>query len=227
MDDRKLIRESLKVYLEGESDLKIVGYGDSGATALEQIRRIYPDVAVVDLEMPDMDGIEAISIISEDFPDTKVLVLSGHEEPQYIHRAIKAGAKGYLLKGTAPPDLANGIRYVHRGYCHLGPGLIEKLALSTLDKSMIDLEEDLEKTLDKPLQKLKRELTKQYKTLIEQSLETNRQQLNDVIDLKLYSLKSRQSETKVDFRKLERKVNLLFITQVFLLLIILGNMIFI
>ena len=227
VDDRKLVHESLKVYLEAESDLEIVGYSDSGATALEQIREVYPDVAIVDLEMPDMDGIEAIGIISEDFPGTKVLVLSGHEEPEYIYQAITAGAKGYLLKGTTPPDLANGIRYVNKGYCHLGPGLLEKLALSTLDKSMVESKDNLEQRIQKPLQQLRWELTKQCKTLVEQSLDAKHQQLNDFIDLKLYSLKSKQSETVVNFKKLERKVNLLFITQVFLLLIILGNMIFI
>ena len=141
-------------------------------------------------------------------------------------RAIKAGAKGYLLKGTTPSDLADGIRYVNKGYCHLGPGLLEKLALSTLDKSMSESENNFEPKITQRLQQVKRELNKQCQVLVEQSLDCNRQQINDVIDLKLYSLKSKQSETAVNHKKLERKVNLLFITQVFLLLIILGNTIF-
>ena len=171
VDDRRLIRETLQIYLESETDITIVGKADSGAIGLEQIKQLKPDIAVVDLEKPDLDGIAAIRIIREYFPTTKVLVLSGHEEPEYINRAIKAGAKGYLLKGTSPKDLADAIRYVSKDYLHLGPGLLEKLALVSLDRTAVESKEDLEAFLAKPLKQFESEVARQCKILIDRNFE--------------------------------------------------------
>ena len=251
IDDRRLIRETLQIYLELETDIIIVGKADNGAIGLEQIKQLNPDIAVVDLEKPDLDGIAAIRIIREYFPKTKVLVLSGHEEPEYINRAIKAGAKGYLLKGTSPKDLADAIRYVNKGYLHLGPGLLEKLALISLNKTIIESKEGLEASLakplqqfqsevarqcqilidrnfeerlDKPLQQFQLEVNKQCKILIDRNLEQLDKKINDVIELKLYALKNKQLESAIKLKKLQQRNNLLSTGQIFLWLILLVYM---
>lgn len=253
IDDRRLIRETLQIYLETETDITIVGKADSGSTGLEQIKQLNPDVAIVDLEKPDLDGIAAIRIIREYFPTTKVLVLSGHEEPDYINRAIKAGAKGYLLKGTSPKDLADAIRYISKGYLHLGPGLLEKLALISLDRTIVESQNDFEVYLAEPLKQLKSEVTKQCeilidrnfedrlakplkqfesevtkqcKILIDQNSELYHKKLNDVIELKLYALKNKQLETAIKLKKLQQRNNLLSVGQIFLLIIMLCYIIF-
>ena len=224
VDDRKLIGETLKIYLETEPDMEIIGYANNATTGLEKIEQLNPEIVILDLEMPDMNGISVIGIVSEHFPATKVLVLSGHEEPEYINQAVKQGAKGYLLKGTASEDLADAIRYVNRGYFHLGPGLLEKLTLSSLDKSATKAENSLEQKLEKPLQELRWELTEKCKDLIDQSTEDTRQQFIDMMDMKLYALKSRQTESILHSKRLQSKVDLLSIGQILLALFVVGYM---
>lgn len=255
IDDRQLIRETLQVYLKSETDFEIVGKTGNGATGLEQIKQLNPDLAILDLENPNFDGIAAIKIIREYFPTTKVLVLSGREEPEYINRAIKAGAKGYLLKGTSPRDLADAIRYISKGYLHLGPGLLEKLALVSLDRKIADPSEELdfesylakplqqfklevskqlqlhvdrhfEARLAKPLQQFQSEVYKECKNLIDQNSAFNHKKLNDVIELKLYALKNKQLETAIKLKKLQRRNNLLSVSQIFWWTIVLGYFLF-
>jgi DNA-binding NarL/FixJ family response regulator len=128
-DDQNLIRQALQVYLETESDLTVVGHAEDGLTALEKIEELSPDIALVDLDMPGMDGLTTTRIASQRFSKTKVLVFSSHDREEYINDAIQAGARGYLLKSTPAEELASAIRYVNKGYFHLGPGLFEKLII--------------------------------------------------------------------------------------------------
>lgn len=130
VDDQKLIRKTIQIHLEQESDFVIAGSAATGEEAIEKIHLLEPDVVILDLEMPDMNGLTATKIIRERFPETKILVFSSHDERKYINQAIEAGAKGYLLKGTPQKELINAIRAVHQGYFQLGPGLWEKLAIS-------------------------------------------------------------------------------------------------
>ncbi|MDX2216786.1 MAG: response regulator transcription factor [Oculatellaceae cyanobacterium bins.114] len=127
VDDQAIIREALKVLLEQQQDFDIVGTGNDGQAAIDQIEVLKPDVLLIDILMPGMDGITATQIIRQRFPDTKVIVLSGHDDERYLSNALRAGAKGYLLKNTAAEDLANTIRSVYRGHTQLGPGLVEKI----------------------------------------------------------------------------------------------------
>jgi DNA-binding NarL/FixJ family response regulator len=138
-DDQNLIRQALQVYLETESDLKVVAHADDGLTALEKIEQLSPDVALIDLDMPGMDGLTTTKIIAQRFMNTKVLVFSSHDREDYINDAIQSGARGYLLKSTPADELANAIRYVNKGYFHLGPGLFEKLIVKfALTKPVTD-----------------------------------------------------------------------------------------
>jgi RNA polymerase sigma factor (sigma-70 family) len=131
VDDQSLICQGLKAMLSLEADLEIIGTADNGEMAIEQVAVLVPDVVLMDLRMPVMDGREATRLISQQFPDVKVLVLSTFDDDRYIADSIRAGAKGYLLKDMPSEELAQAIRAVYRGYTQMGPGLMEKLMLSS------------------------------------------------------------------------------------------------
>jgi hemolysin D len=127
VDDQNFVRKMLQYSLEPQLDLEIIGTANSGKDALAQIEQFRPDIALVDIEMPEMNGLDITRTISDQYPQTKVLVISIHDDEHYIRDALQAGAKGYLLKNTPPTELAHAIRFVKRGYLQLGPGLFEKL----------------------------------------------------------------------------------------------------
>jgi DNA-binding NarL/FixJ family response regulator len=127
VEDQALIRDGIKVMLSLEPDLQVVGTADNGATAIEQATVLQPDLVLMDLQMPVMDGKVATRIIREQFPSIKVLVLTTFDDDQNISEAMRAGAKGYLLKDMPSEELAQAIRFVHKGYTQMGPGLLEKM----------------------------------------------------------------------------------------------------
>lgn len=130
VDDQNLIRETIQMYLSQEADLEAVGYAENGITTIEQIEKLSPDIAILDLEMPNTDGMQTIKTIQDRFVNTKILVLSSHEDREHINQAIEAGAKGYLTKETPAKELADAVRSVNKGYFQLGPGLMKKLIIS-------------------------------------------------------------------------------------------------
>ena len=127
VDDQKSIRETLKVVLEPELDFEVVGTAKDGLTAIELAKKLHPDLMLVDLEMPTLDGMELTRIVYRNFPSIKVIVLSTHDEDDYIQQSLQAGAMGYLLKNTPAEDLKEAIRFVSRGYTQFSPGLLHKV----------------------------------------------------------------------------------------------------
>lgn len=127
VDDQKLIRHGLKVLLEGEPDLHVVGEAESGQSAIERVEALQPDVVLMDIHMPVMDGVTATRVIGERFPGVKVLMLTTFDEDEYVAEALRCGAMGYLLKDMPSEELAAAIRTVHKGYTQLGPKLLEKV----------------------------------------------------------------------------------------------------
>lgn len=127
VDDQRVIRQGLRALLEPESDFQVVGDADNGEVALEQVAALQPDVVLLDLWMPVMDGIAATRLIRERFEQTKVLILSASDAEDSLAQALQAGARGYLLKDTPAEEIAQAIRSVHRGYAQVGPGLFEKI----------------------------------------------------------------------------------------------------
>jgi hemolysin D len=126
VDDQKSIRERLKSLLETEPDFDIVGMVDNGYDAIEQVKLLLPDVVLMDMEMPDIDGILATRIISHSSLKTKVLVLSSYDSDEYVARSIYSGANGYILKGAPAEEIRDAIRFVNRGYMQIAPGLFER-----------------------------------------------------------------------------------------------------
>lgn len=126
VDDQKTVQEVLRNYIEGEPGLEIVGFANDGQMALELVEAHRPDIVLMDIEMPAIDGLTATRIISERFVETKVLILSVHDDNIYLNSALQIGAKGYLLKNTPAKELVNAIYSAYKGYFQLGPGLLEK-----------------------------------------------------------------------------------------------------
>ncbi|MEO1429446.1 MAG: response regulator transcription factor [Cyanobacteria bacterium J06632_19] len=127
VDDQHLIRQGLKTLLELEPDLEIVGEAKNGQEAVAMVEKLQPDVVLMDIRMPLMDGVAATKEIKNKFAQTKILVLTTFDDDEYIKAALQNGAMGYLLKDTPSEELAVAIRAVHRGYTQLGPGIVKKL----------------------------------------------------------------------------------------------------
>ena len=113
VDDQTLLCEVLKTWLEVEEDFQVIGVAHDGNEALSKIEMLQPDIVLMDIDMPEMDGLNATQIISERFPEVKVIFLSGHDEDDYLGKSLRAGAKGYLLKNTTAEELADKVRYVY------------------------------------------------------------------------------------------------------------------
>lgn len=127
VDDQSLIRRGLKALLKTETILEIVGEAENGKEAIERIKELQPNVVLMDIRMPIMDGVAATKIICQQFPATKVLVLTTFDDDEYVSQALKNGAAGYLLKDTPPEELVQAIQAVEKGYTQLAPGLAQKL----------------------------------------------------------------------------------------------------
>ncbi|MBD6621158.1 response regulator transcription factor [Komarekiella sp. 'clone 1'] len=132
VDDQSLICQGLKTMLELQPDLQVVGIASNGEMAIEQVAALQPNLVLMDVRMPLMDGRAATRIICERFPNVKVLVLSTFDDDQYIVESIRAGAKGYLLKDMPADELVQAIRLACQGYAQLAPGLLEKLMKNPL-----------------------------------------------------------------------------------------------
>lgn len=126
VDDQSIVREGLRSLLQAKPDLEVVGEAENGQLAVEIALTLRPDVVLMDVRMPVMDGVAATRILHEQAPEIKVLVLTTFDDDEYVSQAMHSGAKGYLLKDTPSEELAQAIRSIHKGYTHLGPGLFEK-----------------------------------------------------------------------------------------------------
>jgi DNA-binding NarL/FixJ family response regulator len=128
VDDHPLLREGIAALLSAEADMEAVAQAFTGREALEQFRRKRPDITLMDLQMPDMGGIEAIIAIRAEFPDARIIVLTTYKGDVQVLRALKAGARGYLLKGQVNTELLEIIRAVHRGQKRIPPEIAAELA---------------------------------------------------------------------------------------------------
>jgi len=127
VDDHGIVRQGLRTYLDLLEDISIVAEAENGYDALEKVQQFKPDIILMDLVMPKMDGIEATQKICGSYPEVKVIALTSFTEDEQVFSVIKAGAVGYLLKDISPPDLAKAIQAVHKGETHLHPDITKKL----------------------------------------------------------------------------------------------------
>jgi len=133
-DDHVLVREGLKSLLEREH-FQVMAEASDGQEAVKLIETHHPDIAIMDISMPTLNGIDAARAITRSAPKTKVILLTQHEEEQYIHEALEAGVKGYVLKNQVANDLIQAIRQVGRGEFYLSPGISRAVMEAFRNKS--------------------------------------------------------------------------------------------
>ena len=126
VDDQSIVREGLSSLLQTHDDLEVVAEAENGKVAIEQAIALQPDIILMDIRMPVMDGVAAIKVLAKDAPEIKILVLTTFDDDEYVSKAIAFGASGYLLKDTPSKELARAIRAVNKGYSQIGPGLLAK-----------------------------------------------------------------------------------------------------
>jgi DNA-binding NarL/FixJ family response regulator len=126
-DDHAVMRSGLRALLQQQDGLQVVGEASDGREAVAQVESLHPDVVVMDLTMPNLNGVEASRQITSKFPDIAVVILSMHSDEGYVLRALKAGARGYLLKESAESDLISAIRAVQQGKAFFSPAVSKVL----------------------------------------------------------------------------------------------------
>ncbi len=143
VDDHPLLRQGIAAIIKTQPDMELVAEACDGEEAVAQFRRHRPDVALMDLQMPNVNGTEAISRIRSEYPDAKILVLSTYAGDVQVLRALKAGARGYLLKGNVRTELLEAIRTVHAGRKRIPPEIAAELADHAADDALSSREIDV------------------------------------------------------------------------------------
>ena len=128
-DDHSIVRAGLRRIVEDSGDMVVIAEAADGREAIEKVHQELPDVAVIDISMPDLDGLEVLNQLRYYYPDLPILILTMHEEGQYVVRAIEAGAMGYITKQSAPEQLVKAIRKVYSGSRYVTDEAAEALAL--------------------------------------------------------------------------------------------------
>lgn len=136
VDDHAVVRQGLRMFIEMQNDMEILGEASNGNEAVEMSARLEPDVILLDLLMPEMDGVEATSRILESNPQARVLILTSFGEDEKVFPAIRAGAQGYLLKDVQPSDLVKAIRETHQGKAQLHPDIARRLMMAVSDDTI-------------------------------------------------------------------------------------------
>ncbi|HUV73260.1 MAG TPA: response regulator transcription factor [Anaerolineae bacterium] len=126
-EDHTIVRKGLRSLLESRADIKVVGEAENGREAIDRVEELRPDVVVMDIGMPGLNGLEATRRIKKRFGDVQVLILTVHTGEEYILQILRAGASGYLVKQAAPAELISAIQAVHRGEAFLSPSISKKV----------------------------------------------------------------------------------------------------
>jgi DNA-binding NarL/FixJ family response regulator len=140
VDDHQLLREGIAAVLEGQPDMLLIGQASNGREAIESFRQHRPDVTLMDLRMPDMSGIEAITAIRAEFPNARIIVLTTYAGDVQAAGALKAGASGYLLKNLVRKELLETIRVVHAGKRRVPPEIATEIAEHVADDALTERE---------------------------------------------------------------------------------------
>src|SRR5229473_769806 len=143
VDDHPLIRVGIATLVAGESDMKLVGEACNGREAIAKFRECLPDVTLMDLQMPDMNGIDAMIAIRDEFPEARIIVLTTYAGDVQVFRALKAGAQGYLMKNLVHKELLQTIRTVHAGRKTMSPEVAAQVATHTGEEAMTSREIDV------------------------------------------------------------------------------------
>lgn len=155
-DDQELIRQSLQIILGMEKDIEVVDAVENGREVIRSIRKHKPDVILMDIRMPEMDGVVCTQIIKENHPEIKIIILTTFDDDEYVFNALKYGASGYLLKGTSTKELADAIRKVHQGTAMINGDIASKVVklFSRMAQTNLAIQVDEQQTASlKPTEK--------------------------------------------------------------------------
>jgi RNA polymerase sigma factor (sigma-70 family) len=128
-DDHQVVRQGIRGVLEGVDGLEVVGEAGDGDEALALVRELSPDVVVLDVNMPERTGLEVAGELRDEGSDTRVLILSMHDDPEYVLQAVRAGADGYVLKDVAPAELRDAVKAVHEGHEYFAARVTQQLSV--------------------------------------------------------------------------------------------------
>ena len=156
VDDQNLVQQGIKSLLDKDPEIKVIGTVKDGRNAVKQVTKLRPDIVLLDIEMPDMDGITATKYITHLAPYTKVIILSSHEENKYVTRALMAGAKSYILKTSLIADLRQSILAVNNGYSQIESRLLSRIfdssRLKQRQKKSRDCEDSSSNKVESPVE---------------------------------------------------------------------------
>ncbi|HMI53613.1 MAG TPA: response regulator transcription factor [Candidatus Saccharimonadales bacterium] len=147
VDDHPLLREGIATMINSQPDLQLIADATNGQEAIQQFRKYKPDVTLMDLRLPDMTGIDAMTAILAEFPEARIIMLTTFEGDVDIQRALEAGARGYMLKSMPPKELVDIIRQVHAGKKRIPPQVAMHLAEHLADDALTDREIDVLKRI--------------------------------------------------------------------------------
>ena len=126
-DDQELIRQSLQIVLNSRPDIMVTDVASNGQEVIRSVRKNKPDVILMDIRMPKLDGVQCTKIIKENYPQIKIIILTTFDDDEYVYNALKYGASGYLLKGVSMDELANAITTVYNGWAMINPDIATKV----------------------------------------------------------------------------------------------------
>jgi YesN/AraC family two-component response regulator len=205
VDDQALLCEVLKTWLDVEKDIQVLGVAHDGQKAIEAVEELQPDIVLMDIDMPQMNGLKATEIISRRFPQVKVIFLSGHDDDVYLGKSLRAGAKGYLLKNTTAEELVQKIRSVYDEV-----NLLESIPN---DSSLVAIQAQLEELLETYRLKFDN-LLKQHDSVdleyferIEQKLEQRLSELESSLDTKdRNQLKELEQKNQLSWKSVRQEI---------------------
>jgi len=143
VDDHPLLRDGISTLIANQTDMQLIAEASTGREALDQFRKHRPDITLMDLQMPEMSGIDAMSAIRGEFPDARIIVLTTHAGDVQVSRALKAGARAYLLKGLLRKELLETIRAVHSGHKRVSSEIAAEIAEHATDDALTPREVDV------------------------------------------------------------------------------------
>ncbi|MCI8751822.1 MAG: response regulator transcription factor [Lachnospiraceae bacterium] len=149
-DDQELIRQSLQIILRAEKDIDVIDTVANGVEVIRSVRKEKPDVILMDIRMPEMDGVVCTEIIKENYTDVKIIILTTFDDDEYVFNALKYGASGYLLKGISTKELADAIRKVYHGTAMINEDIASKVVklFSKMAQSNLTIHVDKIQTAD-------------------------------------------------------------------------------
>lgn len=161
-DDQELIRQSLSIVLKNDQELDVIGTAANGQEVIRSVRKNKPDIILMDIRMPKIDGVQCTKIIKENYPEVKIIVLTTFDDDEYVYNALKYGASGYLLKGISMEGLIEAIKTVYKGQAMINPDIATKVVhlFSKMAKAdyAISVDEEEEKSLTETERKIIQEV---------------------------------------------------------------------